>query len=166
MFGSEIKGHNFDTIYPLLTPCLLQYSIALSKGLPIDISEVDRLTIELNRSKGRSRRIARRTFGDINLNSNMQVNKKLIALYGKGLPLGPPAEKTKKRSPLYNNKNDYKVEYEFPKIKTIATYKKILKKMTYISKKGDSSLLGENYHEGKSYPSLSIMGQNLSLIHI
>lgn len=70
---------------------------------------------------------ARKIFvGDsgININSAQQISDRLTDLYGRGLPLGPPSEKTKRASRLSNEKVLDRLNLTMPLVTYLKKYKK------------------------------------------
>ena len=98
-----------------------------------------------------------------NPNSNIQVNKELMSKYGRGLPLGDPSEKTKKRTPTLNAKNKEAMAIKYPELVPILAWKDLNKQKTYITprpKKHAASSLYLAEHNGRIYPGLSVMAQD------
>ena len=83
-------------------------------GLPFHEATAKDKEIRLAKKRARNVMAARKVLGDINFQSNQQIDKALKDVYGKGLPLGEPAKKTGRRSPILNKDNREEMIQKFP----------------------------------------------------
>ena len=130
----------------------------VARGVPTDFEQVEdaRAYLDFEAIKRKAHLIP--IFGDINLNSNIQIDKVLKSRYGKGLPLGEPSAKTQKRSPLFNKHNQHEVVREFPVLHNVLAYREKLQMKTFFvnDTKGKKSIYNAK-KANRIYPLLNVI---------
>lgn len=137
-------------------------------GLPFN--EVDAKEVYANRILKANRKIIKvqgvlgRTHIDkkgkevpMNLNSNDQIHAALIKLYGKGLPLGEPSKKTKKRSPIFNKKNARFVTQDFPILNELLEYRDAMTIAGFVAPISAKKSYKDRLRDGRIYPSVNMI---------
>ena len=133
-------------------------------GVPHDQEEMKRLRSKLMYQRSKSYQQVRKTLGDINVNSNVQIHKALLAKTGKGLPLGEPSEITKKRSPILNSKNRAVQLQKFPILSSVLEVKDLdgvlrfllpAKGKTYF---GNAVMYSKKWERDCIFPSFRVWG--------
>ena len=99
---------------------------AVTRALKLEV-EMNCLAIDVKDALGGNRKL--------NLNSNAQISKALEKIYGQGLPLGPPSEKTQKCSPLMNKRNKMVLQNTFPVLQDIYRIRDLKKQHLILEEK-------------------------------
>ena len=133
---------------------------SLARGIPVREDLKSKVTNELCFKKAKLHSYLKNNTKIDNLNSNMQVDKYLKEVYGKGLPLGEPSEITQKRSSQLNKDNRHLVASEFPIVESIMKWRDLNKQLEFIKPDTKKSIFMEGrYCSNRVYPSLSLMSQ-------
>lgn len=121
------------------------------------IIQANRKIISIENTLGRKDTDLKGKVTPMNLNSNNHINRALIKLYGKGLPLGPPSKKTQKQSPLFNKKNARFVTKEFPILKELTDYREAMNLAKFVEPVASKKSYLARYKDGRIYPSVNII---------
>ena len=160
------EGFKHLPCYEQLHPFFLFYAEGLARGIVVDEQRRGSTLGSLNSSIARKEREIYRTFGSINPNSNTQIDKFLKKKYGEGLPLGKETQKTKKRNPLLNKDNKFKVAGRFPETELIYDWREWDQQRQFLREDtGKSFFMKGAYKDGRVYPSGSPFAQPLLRSH-
>lgn len=121
------------------------------------ILKANRKIINVQRTLGETATNSSGKTVPMNLNSNAHIHQALLNLYGKGLPLGEPSKKTKKQSPIFNQKNARFVVKDFPILNDLLEYREAMNLAKFVEPINSKKSFMSRYRDGRIYPSVNMI---------